>query len=52
MATGARYQYGKTAELVRVAGAKSAQQEAVLGVVRNLAAFNGAVTVLSDRLRP
>lgn len=46
VATGARSYYGKTAELVRVAGAKSAQQEAVLGVVRNLAVFNGAVTVL------
>ncbi|WP_164479481.1 HAD-IC family P-type ATPase [Methylocystis rosea] len=45
VATGARSYYGKTAELVRVAGAKSAQQEAVLGVVRNLAVFNGAVTV-------
>lgn len=44
-ATGARSYFGKTAELVRVAGAKSAQQEAVLGVVRNLAVFNGAVTV-------
>jgi H+-transporting ATPase len=46
VATGARSFYGKTAELVRVAGAKSAEQEAVLGVVRNLAVFNGAVTVL------
>ncbi len=46
VATGARSYYGKTAELVRIAGAKSAQQEAVLGVVRNLAIFNGAVTVL------
>ncbi len=45
VATGARSYYGKTAELVRVAGAKSAQQEAVFGVVRNLAVFNGAVTV-------
>ena len=45
VATGARSYYGKTAELVRVAGARSAQQEAVLSVVRNLAVFNGAVTV-------
>ncbi len=45
VATGARSYYGRTAELVRTAGARSAQQEAVLGVVRNLAVFNGAVTV-------
>jgi H+-transporting ATPase len=46
VATGARSYYGKTAELVRIAGATSAQQVAVLGVVRNLAVFNGVVTVL------
>lgn len=45
VATGASSYYGRTAELVRTAGARSAQQEAVLGVVRNLAVFNGAVTV-------
>jgi H+-transporting ATPase len=46
VATGARSYFGKTAELVRIAGAQSAEQAAVLGVVRNLAVFNGAVTVL------
>lgn len=46
VATGARSYYGKTAELVRIAGATSAQQVAVLGVVRNLAVFNGLITVL------
>ncbi|MFY9658062.1 MAG: HAD-IC family P-type ATPase, partial [Methylocystis sp.] len=45
-ATGPRSYFGKTAELVRIAGAQSAEQAAVLGVVRNLAVFNGAVTVL------
>ncbi len=42
-ATGARTKFGRTAELVRTAHAVSSQQKAVLRVVRNLAAFNGAV---------
>ncbi|MGO9173171.1 MAG: HAD-IC family P-type ATPase [Rhodomicrobium sp.] len=42
-ATGARTKFGRTAELVRTAHAASSQQKAVLRVVRNLAAFNGAV---------
>ena len=45
-ATGARTKFGRTAELVRTAHVVSTQQTAVLRVVRNLAAFNGAVIVL------
>jgi len=45
-ATGARTKFGRTAELVRTAHVASSQQQAVLRVVRNLAAFNGAVIVL------
>ena len=45
-ATGPRTYFGKTAELVRIAHAESGEQKAVLGVVRNLAVFNGAVVVL------
>lgn len=45
-ATGQRTYFGKTAELVRIAHAESGEQKAVLGVVRNLAVFNGAVVVL------
>lgn len=44
-ATGARTQFGRTAELVRTAHAVSSQQQAVLHVVRNLAVFNGIVIV-------
>ena len=45
-ATGARTKFGRTAELVRTAHVVSSQQKAVLHVVRNLAAFNGAVIVM------
>ncbi len=45
-ATGARSKFGRTAELVRTAHVVSAQQKAVLHVVRNLAAFNGVLIVL------
>jgi H+-transporting ATPase len=45
-ATGAHTKFGRTAELVRTAHVVSTQQKAVLRVVRNLAAFNGAVIVL------
>ena len=45
-ATGARTKFGKTAELVRSAKGESSEQQAILRVVRNLALFNGAVTVL------
>ncbi len=45
-ATGTRTKFGRTAELVRTAHVVSTQQKAVLRVVRNLAAFNGAIIVL------
>jgi len=45
-ATGARTKFGRTAELVRTAHVVSAQQKAVLRVVRNLAICNGLVIVL------
>ena len=45
-ATGVRTKFGRTAELVRTAHVASSQQKAVLRVVRNLAAFNGAIIVL------
>jgi H+-transporting ATPase len=44
-ATGTRTRFGRTAELVRTAHVVSSQQRAVLGVVRNLAAFNAVVIV-------
>lgn len=44
-ATGVKTKFGRTAELVRIAHVVSAQQKAVLRVVRNLAAFNGLVTL-------
>lgn len=44
-ATGVRTKFGRTAELVRTAHAVSSQQVAVLRVVRNLAMFNGLVTL-------
>jgi H+-transporting ATPase len=46
VATGARGYFGRTAELVRIAHAESAEQRAILGVVRNLAVLNGAVVAL------
>jgi H+-transporting ATPase len=45
-ATGARTKFGRTAELVRTAHVVSTQQNAVMRVVRNLAAFSGVVIVL------
>lgn len=42
-ATGARTEFGRTAELVRIAHAASSQEHAVLRVVRNLAAFDAVV---------
>jgi H+-transporting ATPase len=45
-ATGIRTKFGRTAELVRTAHVVSTQQNAVLRVVRNLAAFNGVIIVL------
>src|SRR6202451_2057283 len=46
IATGVRTKFGRTAELVRSAKVESSEQKAILRVVRNLALFNGAVTVL------
>jgi H+-transporting ATPase len=46
IATGSRTKFGRTAELVRSAKVESSEQKAILRVVRNLALFNGAVTVL------
>ncbi|MFZ5789104.1 MAG: HAD-IC family P-type ATPase [Pseudomonadota bacterium] len=45
-ATGSRTYFGRTAELVRVAHAQSSEQRAVLDVVRDIAAVNGAIVVL------
>jgi len=45
-ATGARTKFGRTAELVRTAHVVSTQQQAVLRVVRNLAACNGVVIAM------
>jgi H+-transporting ATPase len=44
-ATGGRTKFGRTAELVRSAHVVSSQQKAVLRVVRNLAVFNGVISV-------
>src|SRR6202046_1156660 len=46
IATGERTKFGRTAELVRTATVESTQQKIVMRVVRNLAIFNGGVTVL------
>ena len=45
LATGIRTKFGRTAELVRTAYVVSTQQKAVFRVVRNLAGFNGIVTL-------
>ena len=44
--TGANTKFGHTAELVRTAHVESTQQKTVVRVVRNLAIFNGVITVL------
>ena len=44
-ATGTRTYFGRTAELVRVAHVESSEQQAVLGVVRNLTIVNFAIVV-------
>ena len=44
-ATGARTKFGRTAELVRAAHVVSTQQNIVFRVVRNIAAFNGALVL-------
>ena len=45
VATGTRTYFGRTAELVRVAHVESAEQKAVLGVVRNLTVVNFAIVI-------
>jgi H+-transporting ATPase len=45
IATGTRTRFGRTAELVRTAHVVSSEQKAVFRIVRNLAGFNGAVTL-------
>jgi len=45
-ATGERTRFGRTAELVRSAKVESSQQKTIMRVVRNLALFNGTVTIL------
>jgi len=45
-ATGARTNFGRTAELVRLAHSGSTEQAAILGVTWNLAIINGAGAVL------
>ena len=45
-ATGGRTRFGRTAQLVSIAHGESSQQQAVLRVVRNLAAFSAAMVVV------
>ncbi len=45
VATGTRTYFGHTAELVRVAHVESAEQKAVLGIVRNLTVVNFTIVV-------
>jgi H+-transporting ATPase len=45
-ATGSNTYFGRAAELVRVAHAKSTEQAAILATTRNLAVVNGTVAVL------
>ena len=45
-ATGVRTKFGRGVELIRTAYVVSSQQKAVFRVVRNLAGFNGFVTIL------
>jgi H+-transporting ATPase len=44
-ATGTRTYFGRTAELVRIAHVESSEQQAVLGIVRNLTIVNFAIVV-------
>jgi H+-transporting ATPase len=46
IATGARTKFGRSAELIRTAHVESTEQKAIFRVVRNLALFNGCVTIL------
>ena len=46
VATGTRTKFGRSAELIRTAHVESTEQKAIFRVVRNLALFNGAMTIL------
>jgi H+-transporting ATPase len=46
VATGARTKFGRSAELIRTAHVESTEQKAIFRVVRNLALFNGGMTIL------
>jgi len=46
VATGARTKFGRSAELIRTAHVESTEQKTIFRVVRNLALFNGGVTIL------
>ena len=46
IATGKNTRYGRGAELIRTAHVESTEQKAIFRVVRNLAIFNGGVTLL------
>jgi H+-transporting ATPase len=46
VATGARTKFGRSAELIRTAHVESTEQKAIFRIVRNLALFNGGVTIL------
>jgi len=46
VATGPRTKFGRSAELIRTAHVESTEQKAIFRVVRNLALFNGGVTIL------
>src|SRR6202042_827427 len=46
VATGVRTKFGHSAELIRTAHVESTEQKAIFRVVRNLALFNGVVTLL------
>jgi H+-transporting ATPase len=46
IATGTRTKFGRSAELIRTAHVESTEQKAIFRVVRNLALFNGGVTIL------
>lgn len=46
LATGPRTKFGRSAELIRTAHVESTEQKAIFRVVRNLAIFNGCLTIL------
>ena len=46
IATGAHTKFGHSAELIRTAHVESTEQKAIFKVVRNLALFNGVVTLI------